>query len=194
MYRGRGGPPALQGATGPHDVVHPRGPSASYSLPCATSTAPARTCPSRSPPCASRWPTSRRPCWRGGGWKTRCVAPRNSSARWPIRRRSGSVSCMPTERRWWPTGRSRNLLGYDSPAELQRIASTFGIFGGPAELDRLRCTLQSGSPSTLLFRRKDGQREALEVVGAGWAEAGLNAVAVRRDDSAALPRATPRSA
>ena len=86
------------------------------------------------------------------------------------------------------------LLGYDSPAELQRIASTFGIFGGPAELDRLRCTLQSGSPSTLLFRRKDGQREALEVVGAGWAEAGLNVVAVRRDDSAALPRVTTRSA
>ena len=86
-----------------------------------------------------------------------------------------------------------NLLGYDSPAELQRIASTFGIFGGPAELDRLRCTLQSGSPATLLFRRKDGQREALQIVGAGWAEAGLNAVAVRRDDTA-LPRATPRSA
>src|SRR5262249_54913387 len=86
------------------------------------------------------------------------------------------------------------LLGYDSPAELQRIASTFGIFGGPAELDRLRCTLQSGSPSTLLFRRKDGQREALEVVGAGSAEAGLNAVAGRRDDSAAPPGVPTRSA
>jgi PAS domain-containing protein len=87
-----------------------------------------------------------------------------------------------------------HLLGYESPAELQRIASTFGIFGGPAELDRLRCTLQSGSPATLLFRRKDGQRESLEVVGAGRAEAGLNALVVRRDDSAALPIATPRSA
>jgi hypothetical protein len=54
--------------------------------------------------------------------------------------------------------------------------------------------LQSGSPATLLFRRKDGQREPLEVVGAGRAEAGLNALVVRRDDSAALPIATPRSA
>ena len=34
------------------------------------------------------------------------------------------------------------LLGYDSPAELQRIASTFGIFGGPAELvgSAVRCS------------------------------------------------------
>ena len=81
-----------------------------------------------------------------------------------------------------------NLLGYDSPAELQRIASTFGIFGGPAELDRLRCTLQSGSPATLLFRRKDGQREALQIVGAGWAEAGLNAASIARVIEASLRR------
>src|SRR3954451_2109440 len=33
-----------------------------------------------------------------------------------------------------------HLLGYDSPAELQRIASTFGIFGGPDELDGLLST------------------------------------------------------
>ena len=74
------------------------------------------------------------------------------------------------------------LLGYDSPAELQRIGSTLGIFGCPGELDRIRGSVQNGAaePSQVLFRRKDGAREPLEVIGAGHAEAGLNAVVVRR--------------
>lgn len=74
------------------------------------------------------------------------------------------------------------LLGYESPAELQRIGSTLGIFGCPGELERIRGSVQNGAgePSRVLFRRKDGERELLEVLGAGNAEAGLNALVVRR--------------
>ena len=74
------------------------------------------------------------------------------------------------------------LLGYESPAELQRIGGTLGIFGCPGELDRIRGSAQAGAPppSKVLFRRKDGQREPLEVIGSSHGEAGLNALVVRR--------------
>jgi PAS domain S-box-containing protein len=72
------------------------------------------------------------------------------------------------------------LLGYDSPAELQRLGDVFGIFAGQEELDRLLATAERGDRQMVgvLFRRKDGSPRSLDVIGAPCAEADALAIAV----------------
>ena len=55
------------------------------------------------------------------------------------------------------------MLGYESPAELQRVGGTLGVFASLEEQARL---LQSGCchPGGALFRHKSGQRSCLEVM------------------------------
>jgi PAS domain S-box-containing protein len=59
------------------------------------------------------------------------------------------------------------LLGYESPAELQRLGEVLGIFAGPEELERLLAVAQRGDQrlSSVLFRRKDGSRQSFNVIG-----------------------------
>jgi PAS domain S-box-containing protein len=72
------------------------------------------------------------------------------------------------------------LLGYGSAAELQRLSDVLGIFAAPEELDRVLAMAERGDQRVagVLFRRKDGSRQSLGVIGAGCAEAGAVALAV----------------
>jgi PAS domain-containing protein len=64
------------------------------------------------------------------------------------------------------------MLGYDSPAELQRVGGVLGIFATPEEQSRVLgcvCTGTSSVPSAS-FRHKNGSRlvlSALAAAGAG---------------------------
>ncbi|MBA3555858.1 MAG: PAS domain-containing protein, partial [Gemmatimonadales bacterium] len=53
------------------------------------------------------------------------------------------------------------LLGYESPAELQRLGDALGIFAGPEELERVLAMAERGDHrmAAVLFRRKDGSRQ-----------------------------------
>ncbi|MFL5403421.1 MAG: PAS domain-containing protein [Gemmatimonadales bacterium] len=57
------------------------------------------------------------------------------------------------------------MLGYDSPAELQRVGGALGVFTGPAEQSRV---LDSAGPAishaTGQFRHKDGARLSLDIL------------------------------
>jgi PAS domain S-box-containing protein len=59
------------------------------------------------------------------------------------------------------------LLGYETAAELQRLGETLGIFAAPEELDRLLAMAERGDQRMggVLFRRKDGSRQSLGVIG-----------------------------
>ena len=62
--------------------------------------------------------------------------------------------------------RFARMLGYDSPAELQRIAGVLGVFATPDEQSRVL-----GEPRTVpgaagFFRHKDGDRICLHVMAA----------------------------
>ena len=58
------------------------------------------------------------------------------------------------------------MLGYDSPAELQRVGSVLGIFATVEERTRvLRCD-NTGQRSGALFRHKDGKRLCLSAMAA----------------------------
>lgn len=62
------------------------------------------------------------------------------------------------------------MLGYDSPAELQRIGSVLGVFASDDERTRALCG-RSGdrSMACALFRAKDGDRRALGLMAANCA-------------------------
>ena len=64
------------------------------------------------------------------------------------------------------------MLGYDSPAELQRIGGILGIFATPEERCRvLGCSEQAtGSVSGAMFRHKNGSRLCLSAMAAACAE------------------------
>jgi hypothetical protein len=72
------------------------------------------------------------------------------------------------------------LLGYDSPAELQRIGDVLGIFAGREELERVLAMAERGDQrmAGVLFRRKDGSRQSLGVIGRSCAGADAVAIAV----------------
>jgi PAS domain-containing protein len=64
------------------------------------------------------------------------------------------------------------MLGYDSPAELQRIAGVLGVFASREEQARVLGSLGNGCrpASDVLFRSKDGSQQALRVMAADHAE------------------------
>ena len=59
------------------------------------------------------------------------------------------------------------MLGYDSPAELLRMADALGVFASRDEQARVFATASRGLErvSGVIFRRKDGARQALGVSG-----------------------------
>ncbi len=72
------------------------------------------------------------------------------------------------------------LLGYDSPAELQRLSDVLGVFAGREELERVLAMAERDDHRTavVLFRRKDGSRQSFGVICAARAEAEAVAIAV----------------
>ena len=69
------------------------------------------------------------------------------------------------------------MLGYESPAELQRVGGVLGVFANPEEQARvLGC--DSGSGSKSLFRHKDGARLCLSVLAAPCLDLGSVAVVI----------------
>jgi PAS domain S-box-containing protein len=59
------------------------------------------------------------------------------------------------------------LLGYDSTAELLRVADTLGVFGSREEQGRVLSLVERGLERVagVVFRRKDGTRQAFGVIG-----------------------------
>lgn len=57
------------------------------------------------------------------------------------------------------------MLGYDSPAELQRVGGVLGVFASPEEQARLLGSASSGAQGAL-FRNKSGTYSSLEVMTA----------------------------
>jgi PAS domain-containing protein len=59
------------------------------------------------------------------------------------------------------------LLGYDSTAELLRVADTLGVFGSREEQARVVTLVERGLERVagVVFRRKDGTRQAFGVIG-----------------------------
>jgi PAS domain-containing protein len=60
------------------------------------------------------------------------------------------------------------LLGYDSSAELLRVAGTLGVFASGDEQARVFALVEGGQEwiSLAILRRKDGARQAFGVLGA----------------------------
>jgi len=58
------------------------------------------------------------------------------------------------------------MLGYDSPAELQRIGSVLGVFATTEEQSRVLREQRLGYGSGAFFRHKDGNRVCLRVMAA----------------------------
>jgi PAS domain-containing protein len=72
-----------------------------------------------------------------------------------------------------------HLLGYDSPAELQRIGSVLGVFASPDEGSRVLSSRKNGhADPCALFRAKDGEQRRLRVMAASCPEGDLLTVAV----------------
>lgn len=59
------------------------------------------------------------------------------------------------------------LLGYDTPAELLRVAEVLGVFANLDEQSRVVAMASRGQErvSGVIFRRKDGTRQAFGVIG-----------------------------
>jgi PAS domain-containing protein len=72
------------------------------------------------------------------------------------------------------------LLGYESPAELQRVGDVLGIFPAREELDRALATAAHGEQRMMavIFRRKDGSRHSFGVIGAPCAGSDAIALAI----------------
>jgi PAS domain-containing protein len=64
------------------------------------------------------------------------------------------------------------MLGYDSPAELQRVGGVLGIFATPEEQSRvLGCARAgTGAVSSVSFRHKNGARLSLYALAAACVE------------------------
>jgi len=74
------------------------------------------------------------------------------------------------------------LLGYETPAELQRIGEVLGIFAGPEELERVLAMAERDDQrmAGVLFRRKDGSQQSFGVIGAACTDAVAIAVLERQ--------------
>lgn len=64
------------------------------------------------------------------------------------------------------------LLGYDSPAELLRVASSLGVFDNRDEQCRVFGLVARGQEriAGAIFRHKDGKRQAFGVIGGSCAD------------------------
>jgi PAS domain-containing protein len=59
------------------------------------------------------------------------------------------------------------MLGYNSPAELQRVGGVLGVFASAEEQARLLGS-PCGGPRDVLFRNKSGTHSSLEVMAAAF--------------------------
>jgi PAS domain S-box-containing protein len=85
------------------------------------------------------------------------------------------------------------LLGYESPAELQRLSETFGLFADQEDLGRV-LALAEGSDHRMTgasFRRKDGTSQSLGVIGAPCADGDGVTIAVLAWQAEATGAASP---
>jgi PAS domain S-box-containing protein len=64
------------------------------------------------------------------------------------------------------------LLGYESPSELLRVADALGVFANREEESRVLTMVEQGQERVtgVIFRRKDGTRQAFGVIGAVWGD------------------------
>jgi PAS domain S-box-containing protein len=64
------------------------------------------------------------------------------------------------------------MLGYDSPAELQRVGGVLGIFATPEEQSRVLDCVRTGTGSvpSASFRHKNGSRLSLSALAAACVE------------------------
>lgn len=69
-------------------------------------------------------------------------------------------------------GRFARMLGYDTPAELQRVGGVLGVFATPEERSRVldRVLAGAGSVPSASFRHKNGSRVSLSALGAAGVE------------------------
>jgi PAS domain S-box-containing protein len=71
------------------------------------------------------------------------------------------------------------MLGYDSPAELQRIGSVLGVFANPDEGSSVLSNRRNGDGEPCaVFRTKDGAQRRLRVMAASCPEGDSVTVAV----------------
>lgn len=70
------------------------------------------------------------------------------------------------------------MLGYDSPAELQRVGGVLGIFGSPEEQSRVLGCAESRPVASAFFRHKSGTRLHLSAMAACCTDQGSVAVAI----------------
>jgi PAS domain-containing protein len=79
-------------------------------------------------------------------------------------------------------GRFAHMLGYDTPAELQRIGGVLGVFASPEEQARVLGSVGNGTGNgslpAVLFRSKSGARLSLRVMSADCVEHNSVALAV----------------
>ncbi|MEO7986455.1 MAG: PAS domain-containing protein [Gemmatimonadales bacterium] len=66
------------------------------------------------------------------------------------------------------------LLGYESPAEMLRVAGSLGVFSDSNEQRRVFDLVGRGQDRVtgVIFRRKDGSRQALGVIGGNTGDPG----------------------
>lgn len=66
------------------------------------------------------------------------------------------------------------LLGYDSPAELQRVAGALGVFTSYEEQSRVFALVERGEERVggAMLRRKDGVRQPYNVIGGNCGDQG----------------------
>jgi PAS domain S-box-containing protein len=83
------------------------------------------------------------------------------------------------------------MLGYDSPAELQRIAGVLGVFASREEQARVLGSIRSGNGSVpaAVFRSKDGAHRLLRVMAAECPEQDSIALVVFEGHSPFPPHA-----
>jgi PAS domain S-box-containing protein len=72
------------------------------------------------------------------------------------------------------------LLGYESPAELQRIAGVLGVFANSDEQTRVLGSAGTRHGSGAFFRHKDGTHFCLSVLAARCPEGNTVAIAVHQ--------------
>jgi PAS domain S-box-containing protein len=72
------------------------------------------------------------------------------------------------------------LLGYDSPAELLRVGEVLGVFASREEEARVLAMVERGQERVagVIFRRKDGTRQAFGVIGIVTGEPAVIALVV----------------
>jgi PAS domain S-box-containing protein len=82
------------------------------------------------------------------------------------------------------------MLGYDSPAELQRVGAVLGVFASREEQIRMLST-SCCSPGSAGFRHKSGSLSLLDVVTAGCEGQDATVLVISQHPAASQPSSVP---